>query len=100
MQLNDHELQQWEDVVASVNKEHIPLYCVKKLVLRLKGGKRKTINIDTLRKNGVNEEGLEDTISQQLAYYDQNISSIDFVIDVVRVAELIQPHTDKLLKDL
>ena len=100
MQLNDHELQQWEDVVASVSKEHIPLHCVKKLVLRLSGGKRKTINLGTLRKNGVDDESIDVTVNQQLNMHGQEITSIDFIIDVVAVAELIQPHTDNLLKDL
>lgn len=100
MQLDDHKLEQWEEVVASVSKEHIPLHCVKKLVLRLRGGKRKTINLADLRKHGVDLDGVETAVSQKLIEYQQDIVNIDFIIDVVSVAELIQPYTDRLLRDL
>lgn len=100
MQFDNHTLKQWEEVVASVNKEHIPLHCVKKLILRLRHKKQKTINLLNLRKNGVDDEGIEDAVAQQLIDYQHDIINIDFVIDVESVAELIQPYTDKLLKDL
>ncbi len=41
MQLNDDFLDQWEHIIATVNKTDVPLECIKKVVIKLKGGKTK-----------------------------------------------------------
>ena len=100
MDLDENKLAEWERVVSEVNKDHIPIQCVKKLILKLKNNKRKTINVNTLRKNGVSIENIEESISEQISEYGDEIQNIEFVIDVTLVAEMIQPITDKILQKI
>jgi hypothetical protein len=100
MQLRVDEVEKWEDVVSSVDKEHIPIDCVKKVIFKLCGGRQKTINLQTLRRHGLAVEEIEAVISRSMTEFGSNIINIDFVIDVKTVADHVQPVTDHFLRKL
>lgn len=100
MHLKVDEVEKWEDVVESVDKEHIPIDCVKKITLKLKGNRQKTINLETLRRNGLDVEEIEGVVSRTMGELNRQLVNVDFVIDVKSVAEHIQPLTDKILSKL
>jgi hypothetical protein len=97
MQHNDDFLDRWERIIADVNKTDIPLECIKKVVIKLKGGKQKTINLHTLKKQGLELEEMESMLTRTFNEMDHEIHDVDFVVDVEAVADLVQPETDKLL---
>jgi len=100
MYLKVDKLAKWEDVISSVEKEHIPIDCVKKIVLKIKHNRQKTINLESLRKNGLDIEEIEMVISRTINELGPDLVNLNFVIDVSTVAGHIQPITDKLLQDL
>jgi len=100
MQLRLDEIEKWENVVSSVDKEHIPIDCVKKVTLKLKGNRQKTINLETLRRNGLDIEEIESVLSRTMTELGPITLNVDFVIDVKTVAEHVQPMTDKFLRQL
>jgi len=100
MQLRVDEIEKWEDVVSSVDKEHIPIDCVKKVVFKLKGNRQKTINLETLRRHGLDVEEIETVVSRAMLEMTKSIVNIDFVIDVKTVAEHVQPVTDRFFSTL
>jgi hypothetical protein len=53
MQLNIDFLDQWEHIIADVNKTDVPLECIKKVVIKFAGNKQKTINVHSLLKQGL-----------------------------------------------
>ena len=63
----------------------------------LKGGKQKTINLPTLKKQGLALEEIEAMLTRTFNDMDHEIRDVDFVVDVEAVAGLVQPETDKLL---
>jgi hypothetical protein len=97
MQHNDDFLDRWERIIADVNKTDIPLECIKKVVIKLKGGRQKTINLHTLKKQGLELEEVEAMLTRTFSDMDHEIHDVDFVVDVSSVANLVQPETDKLL---
>jgi hypothetical protein len=97
MQHNDDFLDRWERIIADVNKTDIPLECIKKVVIKLKGGKQKTINLHTLKKQGLELNEVEAVLTRTFSDMDHEIHDVDFVVDVSSVANLVQPETDKLL---
>ena len=99
-QYNDEFLDRWEHIINEVNKTEVPLECIKKIVIRLEGKKQKTINLGTLKKQGLDWEEIETVVTRTLSNYGDTIRDVDFVVDIVSVAELIQPETDKLLSGL
>jgi hypothetical protein len=100
MQSSDDFLAKWEHLISEVNKTEVPLECIKKVIVKLRGNKQRTINLSTLRKQGLDMEELEIVLTRTLGELGDTIRDIDFVIDINAVAELIQPETDKLLKKL
>jgi hypothetical protein len=90
-------LDRWERIIADVNKTDIPLECIKKVVIKLKGGRQKTINLHTLKKQGLELEEMESMLTRTFNEMDHEIHDVDFVVDVEAVADLVQPETDKLL---
>jgi hypothetical protein len=90
-------LDRWERIIADVNKTDIPLECIKKVVIKLKGGRQKTINLHTLKKQGLELEEMEAMLTRTFNDMDHEIHDVDFVVDVEAVADLVQPETDKLL---
>ena len=100
MQLSDDFLKDWEHIIAEVNKTDIPLECIKKVIIKLTGGRQRTINLQTLRKQGLQIDEIENVLSRHLQEFEDEIKDVDFVVDVTAVAEIIQPETDKLLKGI
>ena len=97
MQLNDDFLDQWEHIIATVNKTDVPIECIKKVVIKLSGGRQKTINLHTLLKQGLELAEIETMLTRYFTEHDHEIKDVDFVVDISAVAALVQPETDKLL---
>ena len=100
MHLSDDFIQQWDHIISSVDKSNIPLECINKMILRLRGGRQKTVNLSKLRQQGLENEEIETVLSRNIAELEDQVKDIDFILDVKAVAEMIQPETDKLLNGL
>ena len=99
-QFSDGFLERWEHLIAEVNKTDVPLECIKKVIVKLEGKKQKTINLANLKKQGLDWEEIETVVTRTLSGFGEGIRDVEFVVDISAVAEIIQPETDKLLKDL
>jgi hypothetical protein len=100
MQLNDDFLDRWESIVNEVSKTDVPLECIKKVVIKLAGGRQRTINVHTLQKQGLTLEDIEALLTRTFTELDHEIRDVDFVVDISSVAKLVQPESDKLLGNL
>jgi hypothetical protein len=100
MQLDHDFLKKWEDIVNDVEKDHVPIECVKKVVFRHRDRRRKTINFQALKKQNLNLDEITSAVERYIQDNDDSISSMEFVLDIEAVAEILQPETDKILKDI
>ena len=100
MLLTNDFLKRWEDIVDEVEKQHIPITCVKKVVFRTREKRQKTINLRRLREQGLEEDLIENVVENFIRDNEQHIVSMEFVLDIEAVAHVIQPETDKLLKGM
>ena len=92
--------KKWEHLVEGVDKEKIPVEFLKKLMLKMSGRRQKTINVANLVSQGLDPDEIEEAISSVLDEYDEDIISIEFILDIEGIAEVVQPETDELLKGL
>lgn len=99
-QFSEEFLQQWEHIISEVSKTQIPLECMKRVVIKLKNRKRKTINLLSLKKQGLDWEEIESVLSRNLQELEDDIDDIEWTVDVTAVAEIVQPQTNELLKNL
>ena len=70
------------------------------MVIKIAGGKQKTINLSRLRRDGLDDDEIEEIMNRNLHILGESVNNIDFILDVNTVAGIIQPATDKLLKSL
>jgi len=100
MQLDHDFLKRWEQIVNDVDKDHCPISCVKKVVFRTKDRRQRSINIRNLRRQGIDEDSIERAVGEFIEENEDIIASMELVLDVEAVAEMVQPETDKLLKGM
>lgn len=93
-------IEKWEKLLEDVDKQKIPVEFIKKLILKLKGRKQQTINIERFMKQGLDPEEIEDEITSTLMELDDLVVGIEFILNVESIAETVQPETDQLLRGL
>ena len=96
-------IKKWEHILEDVEKHRIPVQFIKKIVIRLDtdtGKRQHTINIKKLLEQGLVPEQIEDAVSRRMEELDDQIISIEFILNVQEIADTVQPETDKLLNKL
>ena len=97
------KIKQWVDIVNGVDKEHIPIDCINKVIFHLGNGserRQKTVNIKRLRTQGLDIEEIDALLTEFIESHDEFINRIEYTIDAEAVAEIVQPETDKLLENI
>ena len=92
--------QKWEHILQDVEKSRIPVEFIKKIVLKLKGRKQFTINIQVLLKQGLDPQEVEEVVNRKLTELDEIVLSVEFILNVQHIAEIVQPETDRILNKL
>ena len=101
MFLPSSKVDKWKQVIDSVDQDIIPIDVIKKVVFKLENGKQKTINLTTLRKQGLDIEDIEVVVNKHMAVItEQGIVKLDFIVDLDAVADRIEPLTDSYLGKL
>ena len=94
MDIPHTKLDKWKLVIDSIDQEMIPIDCVKKVVFKLQNGKQRTVNLSTLRKQGLDIEDIEVVVNKQMGtIHQKEVVKLDFVVDVAAVAKVIEPLT-------
>jgi hypothetical protein len=93
-------IRKWEHIIEDVEKSKIPVQFIRKIVVKLTGKKQHTINIQSLLKQSLDPDEIEEVVARKLNELDPLITSVDFIFDVETIAEVVQPETDKFLNKL
>jgi len=93
-------IKKWEHILEDVEKQKIPIQFIKKLVIKLDSKRQQTINIQRLLNQGLDPEQVEVAVSKKLHELDDEIASVEFILNVEGIAQIVQPETDKLLNKL
>jgi len=93
-------IEKWEHILEDVEKQKIPVQFIRKLVIKLDGKRQHTINIERFLKQGLDPDQIEEAVSRKLHELDDEIVSMEFILNVQSIADVVQPETDKLLGKL
>lgn len=99
-QLSDEFREKWEHIIKGVDITDVPLECIKKVTIKLYGNRQRTINIELLKRQGLDMEEIEGLLNRTLTLMGDRVRDLDWLIDVKAVADLVQPETDRLLKGI
>lgn len=93
-------IDKWEHILEDVEKNKIPVQFIKKLVIKLEGKKQQTINIEKFLNQGLDPEQIEEAVSRKLHELDDQVVSVEFILNVQSIADTVQPETDRFLNKL
>jgi hypothetical protein len=93
-------IKKWEHILEDVEKQKIPVEFIKKLIIKMKGKRQQTVNVKRFLDQGLDPDQIEAAISKKLHEMDDEINSVEFVLNVESIAETVQPETDRLLNSL
>ncbi len=93
-------IDKWEHILEDVEKNKIPVQFIRKIIIKLKGKKQQTINIEKFLQQGLESDQVEELISKRLNELDELVVSIEFVLNVQSIADTVQPATDEFLRNL
>lgn len=100
MLLENDFMRRWESIINDVEKDHVPITCVKKVVFRTVDRRQRSINLRTLRRQGIDDDSIETAVTKFITDHEHEIVSMELVLDVEAVAAAVQPETDRLLKGM
>jgi hypothetical protein len=93
-------IEKWEHILEDVEKNKIPVQFIKKLIVKLQGKRQQTINVEKFLQQGLDPDQIEDAVSRKLNELDDQIVSVEFILNVQNIADTVQPETDRLLGKL
>lgn len=93
-------LSKWEHILHDVDKQKIPIQFIKKMIVKLRGKRQHTINIEKFLQQGLDAEQIEEAVSRKLNELEDILVGVEFILDVQSIADAVQPETDKLLEKL
>ena len=93
-------IAKWEHILEDVEKNKIPVQFIKKIIIKLDGKRQQTINIQKFLSQGLEPDQIEEAVSRRLNELDDEIVSVEFLLNVQSIADTVQPETDRLLGKL
>ena len=100
MSFSDGFLSKWEHIINDVDVTEVPLECIKKIIVKLHNNRRRTVNLQRLRQQGLNYDEIEVVLERTLSELGEAVRDVEFMVDVEAVAAIVQNETDKLLNGL
>lgn len=101
MNLSDDFKAKWEHIISGVDeKTAVPVECIDKVIIKCRDRKRRTVNFKLLQRQGLDLDDIENVLTKNLMDLGDDVVDMHFVLNIEAVAELVQPETNRLLRDL
>jgi hypothetical protein len=90
----------WKDIVEGVDKKEVPIHILQEIEVKLIDGTNISIDVKRLIEDGMDPIAIEELLDLKFNELDAYIDNVDFLIDIAKVVDTIQPETDQVLKGL
>ena len=95
-----NHVKRWKDIVETVDKREVPITILQEIVVKLIDGTNISIDVKKLILDGMEPNDIETMLDHKFNELDAYIQNVDFLIDIDKVVQTVQPETDKVLKGL
>ena len=92
--------KRWKDIVEGVDKKEVPITILQQIIVKLIDGTNISIDVKKLLSDGMIPNEIEIMLYDKFTELDAYIQNVDFLIDIDKVVDAVQPETDKVLKGL
>ena len=107
MQLHDNSIclteefvEKWHSIIEDVDITDIPVEYIDHLIVRTEDDSEYIVSIIDLLKEGILPIELELTLENRMEEFDNDILSVDYILNVEKISTDIQSTTDETLKNL
>lgn len=88
---------QWQEIFDTIDMEYLPLEYIDRILITFRDGTVWDIDVNDSRKKQPIDE-IENSLNQLFESHDENIETIDFRLDLVRVQKDLTRRVNKFLK--
>jgi hypothetical protein len=92
--------KRWKNIVEDVDKKEVPITILQQIDVKLIDGTNISIDVKKLLAEGMIPGDIETMLDEKFIELDAYIQNVDFLIDIDKVVNTVQPETDKVLKGL
>ena len=93
----DDNLSRWESILADADIKSVPVNFLKEIQIKMMDGTEESFDIADLRERGFSVTEIEELLDEFMSQYDDDIDSLDFVLNVEALAQDVWSKTKRLL---
>ena len=107
MQLHEHNVclteefvDKWKSIINDVDITDIPVEYIDHMIVHTEDDSEYVVSIIDLLKQGTPASELEMALEDKMEEFEDDIMSVDYILNVEKISIDIQSTTDKTLKNL
>jgi hypothetical protein len=89
----------WIKILDSIEQTIVPIDIVITAILTMKDGDEYTYDVRTMFQDGATSDEICEILTDDLHKYDYKLNRVDYVLDINKLKDLVQPMTNRLLMD-
>ena len=93
-------LNKWETIIEGVDITNIPVEYIDHLVVHTIGKNEIIVSVIDLLHSGIPPEDLEIALEDKMEEFEDEIVSVDYILNIRKISTDIQSTTDETLKNL
>ena len=95
----DDNMSQWENILADADIKSVPINYLKSIVIKMMDGTEEIFDVTDLKNQNLKTSEIEELIEAFVDQYDDEIDTLDFVLNVETIASEVGGKTKRLLGD-
>ena len=93
-------LNRWETIIEGVDITNIPVEYIDHLVVHTIGNQEIVVSVVELLQQGIPPEDLEIALEERMEEFEDEIVSVDYILNIRKISTDIQSTTDETLRNL
>lgn len=90
-------MSRWESILADANITSVPANFLKAIQAKMMDGTEEVFDVQDLKDKGLKISEIEILMEAFVEQYDDEIDSLDFILNIEMIADEIDKRTKRLL---
>lgn len=95
----DDNMSQWENILADADIKSVPIDYLKTIVIKMMDGTEEVFDVQNLKNRNLTTSEIEKLIEAFVDQFDEDIDTLDFVLNIETIASEVGTKTKRLLGD-
>tara|TARA_B110001454_G_C12511400_1_gene346995 strand:+ start:292 stop:621 length:330 start_codon:yes stop_codon:yes gene_type:complete len=90
---------QWSELLSEIPMNDVPLEVINQVIIHFKNGKIKSVDISEIADSSLDYKKLESALQRQLQRLEDEIESVDWVINSKKIIDTVETAKTELFKN-